>query len=95
MLNKVQPCSAAESEFAAEQASSRWRILALVGGFDCVMFLVRGAVKLAAAQAVGRSLLAQMANMVLLYSLIALLNARTRRLGRRAAHQVAHWCRRM
>jgi hypothetical protein len=77
-----------EGEYAAEQASSRWRVLALVGAFDCLMFVVRAAAKLAAAEPVGRSLLAQLGNMALLYSLIGLLNARTRRMGVRAAHQV-------
>lgn len=63
-------------------------MLTFVGAFDCIMFVVRAAAKLASAEPVGRSLLAQLGNMALLYSLIGLLNARTRRMGVRAAQQV-------
>ncbi|KAL4451935.1 hypothetical protein ABPG75_007597 [Micractinium tetrahymenae] len=78
---------AVEGEFIAGEAGSRWRVLAMVASFDCVMFVVRAAAKLASGSAIGLSLLAQLGNMALLYSLTALLNARSRRQGSRAAHQ--------
>lgn len=81
-------CSTAEGEFMAGEASSRWRVLALVAGFDCAMFVVRAVAKVVSGTAIGASLVAQLANMALLYALTALLNARSRRLGSRAAHQV-------
>ena len=81
-------CSAAEGEFAGEQASSRWRVLALVASFDCVMFLVRAAAKLVSGEGIARSLIAQLANMTMFHVAIAALNARSRRLGSRAAQQV-------
>ena len=90
----------AEAEFCSEQAASRWRVLALVGGFDCAMFVVRAAAKAFSGEALGRSLLLQLGNMVALYSAMALLNSRSRRGGSRAAQQVRrgrvgeHACRR-
>lgn len=59
-----------------------------MAAFDCVMFIVRAASKFASGSALGLTLLAQLGNMALLYSLTALLNARSRRQGSRAAHQV-------
>ena len=72
----------------AGEAGSRWRVLTLVAMFDIVMFVVRAAAKAAAGSAVASALALQLGNMAALYSLTALLNARSRRLGSRAAHQV-------
>ncbi|PSC70789.1 hybrid sensor histidine kinase response regulator [Micractinium conductrix] len=71
----------------AGEAGSRWRVLTLVAMFDIVMFVVRAAAKAAAGSAVASALALQLGNMAALYSLTALLNARSRRLGSRAAHQ--------
>ncbi|PRW57078.1 hybrid sensor histidine kinase response regulator [Chlorella sorokiniana] len=79
--------SQAEAEYCSEQAASRWRVLALVGGFDCAMFVVRAAAKAFGGEPLGSSLLLQLGNMVALYSAMALLNARSRRGGSRAAQQ--------
>lgn len=93
MLNKctaTNPCHRAlEGEFIAGEAGSRWRVLALVAAFDCVMFVLRAASKVASGSALGLTLLTQLCNMALLYTLTALLNARSRRQGSRAAHQVS------
>lgn len=78
----------AEAEYCSEQAASRWRVLALVGGFDCIMFVVRAAAKAFGGEPLGSSLLLQLGNMVALYSVMALLNSRSRRGGSRAAQQV-------
>jgi len=85
---KCLPCSALEGEFMAGEAESRWRVLALVASFDCAMFVVRAVAKVISGVAIGSSLAAQLANMALLYSLTAVLNARSRRLGSKAAQQV-------
>lgn len=78
-----------EGQFAAEQSAARKQVLRLVMCFDLAMFVVRGAFKLLAGQVPGMGLLQQLANMVLLYSALYGLNARSRRAGSHAAHQVS------
>jgi signal transduction histidine kinase len=56
------------------------------------MFVVRAAAKAFGGEPLGSSLLLQLGNMVALYSAMALLNARSRRGGSRAAQQVRHAC---
>ena len=52
------------------------------------MFLIRAAAKLVSGEGIARSLIAQLANMTMFHLAIAALNARSRRLGSRAAQQV-------
>lgn len=82
-----RPRSAIEDAFSTSNAAQRTSILRLVCAFDAAMFALRAAAAVAGARPLA-GLARQLLNMLLLYSAMAGLNARTRRAGSQAAKQV-------
>ena len=80
----------------ANIAKRRLRVLVAIFIFDILCYLFRIIIKAAAAHttavSLARDLGPQLGNMVLLYSVLGLVNGRSRRLGNNAARQVPLVC---